>query len=159
RDSTYLAALRASGWHAWIGWAVLVVAFAAGVLSDAIGTAHRINLLAPPLLGLLAWNIVVYAILLLHRAFQHREPAAAGVMQRPLVAWLSGLLVRSGRRWPAKSGAVVRAYLGDWAGAARVLYAVRIAALLHAGAAALVLGALLSLYARGLALEYRAGWE
>ena len=158
RDGVFATALRASGWHAWTGWLALGIALAAGVVSDAIGPAHRINLLAPPLLGLLAWNIVVYAILVLHHLLPRRHSAAPDTLRRPVVAWLSGLMMRTRQHGRAKTGAVVRAYWGDWSRAGRTLYGLRIAALLHAGAAALVLGALLSLYARGLALEYRAGW-
>ena len=159
RDAVFATVLRASGWHAWIGWAALGIAIAAGVLSDAIGPAHRINLLAPPLLGLLAWNLVVYAILVLHHVLPRPGSPAPDPLRRPVVAWLSGLRMRTRQHRRANTGAVVRAYWGDWSSAGRTLYALRIAALLHAGAAALVLGALLSLYARGLALEYRAGWE
>ena len=49
------------------GWTVVivVVAFALGVAADAVGSGQRINLLAPPLWGVLLWNVVVYALLIL----------------------------------------------------------------------------------------------
>jgi hypothetical protein len=46
-----------------------------------------------------------------------------------------------------------------WAGSSRSLWSARVAATLHAAATALVLGALCSMYVRGVVLEYRAGWE
>lgn len=92
-----------------LAWA-LPLALGAGLLlgaaGDALGPGHRLNLLDPPLIGLLLWNLLVYAVLL----------------ARPT----------GPNRW---------------------------AVVLHAGAGALALGALASMYLRGLAFEYRAGWE
>ncbi|HEY4068739.1 MAG TPA: DUF2868 domain-containing protein, partial [Burkholderiaceae bacterium] len=47
----------------WIAWAVLA-GLVAGVLADGIGSSRHINLLAPPLWGIVAWNLVVYLLLL-----------------------------------------------------------------------------------------------
>ena len=49
----------------WVGWAVLAGLIAGG-LADSIGSSQRINLLAPPLWAVLAWNAVVYLLLLGH---------------------------------------------------------------------------------------------
>ncbi|HVJ60178.1 MAG TPA: hypothetical protein VM528_06430, partial [Burkholderiaceae bacterium] len=68
---------HAGGWT-WIAAAAVLVAFAIGVASDAIGPAHRINILAPPLLALLAWNLAVYAVLALRRVPGWRSPARDG---------------------------------------------------------------------------------
>ena len=46
-----------------IPWLVAAVAFAAGVAMDAIGPAHRVNILSFPLLALLVWNLFVYLVL------------------------------------------------------------------------------------------------
>src|SRR6185295_18701763 len=64
------------------GWiaAIVVVAFALGVAADAVGGGQRINLLAPPLWGVLLWNAVVYALLLVWpvaRALR-RKPSRPG---------------------------------------------------------------------------------
>ena len=40
---------------------VLVLGFTVGLLFDRIGSAQRINLLAPPVWALIAWNLAVYA--------------------------------------------------------------------------------------------------
>lgn len=135
RDPALAAALAPPVPSAWVGWAVGLIAFALGFASDAIGPTARINLLAPPLLAVLAWNIGVYVLL------------ALGV-PGPLRQWLQRFGTRS-----------ATAFVPDWVGAGGPLHAARIAAVLHAAAAALVLGALLSLYLRGFAFEYRAGWD
>ena len=57
-------------WRRWIGVAIIALAFVAGVAIDRIGDGRQINLLAPPVLGVLAWNLAVYVLLL-------ASPAAA----------------------------------------------------------------------------------
>src|SRR5580765_1188695 len=53
-------------WRArWVGWAVLA-GLVVGALADSIGSGQRINLLAPPLWAVLAWNALVYLVLLGH---------------------------------------------------------------------------------------------
>lgn len=138
-------------------------AFVLGLLSESVASARRINILAPPLLALLAWNLGVYVLLLAAGlARRVRAPAgredASGVLRR---AWQALLAVRIGRQGLRSGGAAtaLARFAEGWAHAARPLHAARAAAALHAAAAALAVGALLSLYARGLAFEYRAGWD
>ena len=145
-------------WNSWIIAAVVMIAIAIGVASDAIGPAHRINILAPPLLALLVWNIVVYVILALRRLIW-RAPSQDGPVRRAL-----GALLERGHRMagaavsPVGAALLVR-FARAWASRSHDLSMARVAATMHAAAAALVVGALCSLYLRGLALEYRAGWE
>jgi hypothetical protein len=114
----------------------LAAGLATGLLVDAVGATGRINILAPPLLGLLIWNVAVYLLLV-----GSHMGAGAGVdaMSRPLRRALGRGLQRLGIDRP--------------------LDASQLAAALHAGAAAFALGALAAMYLRGIAFEYRAGWE
>lgn len=150
--------------------AVLLLAFLAGLVADPLGGQRQINLLAPPLLGLLAWNGAVYALLALQAlaGLGKRAGAAAagaGPLRSALLAALRRASARLVRRWlrPAAGAAGAAAALArfgaDWWSASRPLQAARLAALLHAAAACLALGALAALYARGLVLDYRAGWD
>jgi Domain of unknown function (DUF3482)/Protein of unknown function (DUF2868)/50S ribosome-binding GTPase len=51
-------------WPLWLGWLVVLAAFLLGVGTDAVGSAsHTVNILAPPLLLLMLWNIAVYGFL------------------------------------------------------------------------------------------------
>ncbi|RPH65133.1 MAG: DUF2868 domain-containing protein [Burkholderiales bacterium] len=158
RERSVRRALRALEWRPWVGWALALAAFAMGAASDAIGGTHRVNVLAPPLLALMAWNILVYAAIGL-RAFASlmgRKPRPPGPAARLIAraAHAAGAQRLAGADAPA----LVR-FASDWAQAGANLNASRIARVLHVAAIAVALGALAGLYVRGLGLEYRAGWE
>ena len=149
--------------------ALLALTLGLGVASDGLGAGRQINLLALPMLGLLAWNLLVYAGLL---ALALRSAGLGRPTRRPLGPLRHALLALAasahGRlsrlaapalaAGPAEPAAVLR-FQRDWLAASLPLQSARLAALLHAAAAALALGLLLSLYARGLVLDYRAGWD
>jgi hypothetical protein len=135
---------RTDGWRAWVGPVAVVLAFLAGLATDALSAERQVNLLAAPMLGLIAWNLAVYLALLARRiaAASGRSAAAPGPIERAML--------RAGRLagpspLPLSAPAPV-----DLA---------RASAALHAASAALAAGMLAGLYLRGLAFEYRAGWE
>ncbi len=132
-----------------LAWLLVPLAFACGAAIDAIGPGGRLNIIALPLLGVLVWNLVVY-LLLAWQALGGGGPGTAG-------RWLHGRLMRLAHRGGMPE-ALAR-YAADWARVGAPLHAQRLAAVLHAAAAALALGLLASLYTRGLAFEYRAGWD
>lgn len=149
--------LRALGWRAWIGWALATLAFVAGVATDAIGPAQRINVLAPPLLVLLAWNLLVYAAMLGRAAARRGGGATSpGPFARQIARAARAVALGRGieRLTPPLAG-----FARDWTLASAGLTASRVARMLHTAAAALAAGALFGMYLRGFALEYRAGWE
>ena len=154
--------LRALEWRPWVGWAIIAAAFVLGLATDAIGPEKRINVLAFPLLGLLAWNIAVYALLAVR--------AGAGLARSPAHALgpIARLVARGGHAvagdaTPAARETGVAAALAvfarDWTQATARLVTARVARVLHVAAAVFAIGALAGLYSRGLVLEYRAGWE
>jgi hypothetical protein len=145
-------------WRPWVGWALALAAFVAGIATDAIGPTRQINVLAPPLLALLAWNLVVYA-LLAARAAVH--PGGNGAQ---LPGPLARLIARAAHsaasaRSIERLTPVLASFARDWTVASAPLTASRVARILHTAAAAFAAGALLGMYLRGFALEYRAGWE
>jgi hypothetical protein len=157
-----------AGW--WPMVALLVLAAGFGLLGDGLGTNRRINLLALPLLGLLAWNLGVYLLLLLRTLRPHRQaglvmPGEAARLV-PLVARRLQQLRALGARWlhgPQLAPSPVRqafdSFTADWLVLGKPVLAWRGTAMLHAGAALLALGTLAALYARGLVYDYRAGWD
>ncbi|HEY3633815.1 MAG TPA: DUF2868 domain-containing protein [Caldimonas sp.] len=152
--------LREPLWRArWIV-VVAVLAFGVGVLADHIGNSQRINLLAPPFWGVLLWNAVVYLALVagLLARLMRRAPRAAGPLLR---ATRSLLQIR--RRLPSApaggSAVALARFVALWGERGARLALLRAETVLHAGAGALGLGLVAGLYARGLVLDYRAGWE
>jgi hypothetical protein len=136
RDTAAQRWLARRGWHAaWVLLA-LVLGFAAGVVVDQLGPPQRVNLLAPHVWVVVAWNLLVYLMLLL---------PWPGFGLRALLA-----------RWGLGDDVGVSAL---WAQQAGPLLAQRVALVLHTAAAALGLGLVAGLYLRGLVLDYRAGWQ
>jgi hypothetical protein len=151
-------ALTAAAPRARGGALLMLLAFGLGLAADAIGSGQRINLLAPPLWGVLAWNAVVYLLLLaaLLAALLRRAPPTAGPVVRALQA-----VLRAGRRLPSSgaNAAAWRQFAALWAQRSARLWALRAETVLHASAAALAFGLIAGLYARGLVLDFRVHWE
>lgn len=150
-------ALRGVGWRGWVGWLLAAVALVLGIASNQLGPAQRVNVLAFPLLALLAWNLAMYLLLVLRFALGWLLKRRTGPL-RAMVARLAQAVPGSAR---SRSGLapVLASFAGDWAKLSAPLTAARAARVLHWSAAAFALGAIAGMYLRGLAFEYRAGWE
>ncbi|URI07436.1 DUF2868 domain-containing protein [Aquincola tertiaricarbonis] len=184
REPAAARLLRASRATRWPGLLLVAAAAALGLATPALGESQRLNLLAPPLLGLIGWNLLVYAVLaamaLARGLGRGRAAAPTATADNTGAAptgagWLHRLLAAPGwSRAAAAAGlapaatdppanALARTALSSftrrWAALAAPLWSARAAAWLHAAAAALVVGVLASMYLRGLALEFRAGWD
>jgi hypothetical protein len=126
----------------WIGLALITLAAASGFALSALDGTQRINILGFALLGLVLWNLAVYALLIV-------RPSLSG-------AWLA----RPGRLRKAEGSLAeaLASFLREWYQAARPLYLARASRVLHLAALALALGLIGGLYLRGLVLEYQAVW-
>ena len=150
----------------WVAWALLA-GLIAGMLADSIGSGQRINLLAPPLWAVLAWNAVVCVLLLGHglaRLLVRRtRPARPGslVLLTQRVLRLRSALPGLGSVSASASGSAraLQSFASLWLRASAPLSAARASTVLHAAAAALALGLIVGMYLRGLVLDYRAAWE
>ncbi|HYI06926.1 MAG TPA: hypothetical protein VD858_18685, partial [Reyranella sp.] len=155
-------ALAAVKWRPAAGWLVVAAAFFAGMLLDAVSADQRINILAPPILAILVWNLAVYLLLVFRALLGDNPPPAQDSATRPrlmqrLIARLMLGVPRSLLKADADAPLVV--FVRQWLQAASSLNASRALSVLHYAAAAFALGALAGLYTRGLAFEYLAGWE
>jgi hypothetical protein len=146
-----LRALRNIRWRPWIGVAMPVAAFALGALTEHIADRQHVNVLAFPLLGILAWNVAAYLILILRPLLGRRLG--------PLRRWIAGA-ARFPRTTPNEITAAAAArFTSDWTDLSATLLDARAGRVLHLSAALFALGALLGLYVRAVAFEYRIGWE
>lgn len=151
RDAAWKAPLQGEAPWAWrLLLALGALALAAAIVGNVLGGAHRINLLAPPVLGLLAWNLLVYLLLPL----AGRGPSA----------WLAQALDQTrtrvvGRRFSAPLLAARACFAAEWAVASRGLQQARVATAMHGAAALLALAVIGGMYVLGLAFDVRAGWD
>jgi hypothetical protein len=158
RDRAVSRTVRAVTWRPWIGWALVLIAFALGFAADYIGPEQRVNVLAFPLLALVAWNLLAYALIAV------RAAARLASARARLLGPLSGVVARLARGANEAAAAIapdtpLAPFVRDWARVSALLTAARVARILHLSAFAFALGAIVALYLRGLVFEYRAGWE
>jgi hypothetical protein len=151
-----LAALQHGGsWQHWLAAGLPLGAIALGVLTDVVANPHRVDLLSLPLLGLVAWNLVMYLLLLGGWLFWPRRAASTSAPR----AHAQGLL-RWRRRHSSQSRAEAAAlFHWRWQRATQPISVQRAKRILHLCAAGWAVGLALSLLARGLVVEYRVGWE
>lgn len=128
----------------------------AGAVLDRITDPHRVDLLSAPLLMIVGWNLLVYVILFAWLFVPSRRPGWA----RPsLLRRLSVGKASLPRKLPAVLSASLLHYMHDWSELSAPLARARLSRAVHLAAACFALGAILSLYARGMLTQYAAGWE
>jgi hypothetical protein len=156
RHPALFALQEPRSWQRWLLWLAPAAAVVLGVLTDVIANPHRVDLVSLPLLGLVAWNLAIYLVLIGGRLF------AGNAAHRPLLAglgrWTDG--ERAMRRGSGNLRANVTALFHlRWYAVTEALHVQRIKRVLHLSAAGWAVGVALSLLARGLVVEYRVGWE
>lgn len=128
----------------------------AGAGLDRIADPHRVDLLSPPLLLIVGWNLLVYLILIVWAFIPSTSTGwASPSLLRRLAVGKNALP----RKLPAPLAACLAQYLIDWPQLSAKLAQLRLGRAVHLAAAAFALGAIASLYARGVVTAYAAGWE
>lgn len=135
-------------WARWLWWLVPFAALIAGFVANELGSGRRLDLLAVPLLGTIAWNLLVYAALPFRGLGRRALPA------RPRFTRLGQ---HAAGDTPLARG--LRTFRLGWAARSAPLIAARTGRTLHLGAALFALGLIGGIYLRALVIEYRAGWE
>ncbi len=156
-------------WPAWLTVLLLVGALVSGILLSALQEARRINILAFPFLGVIAWNLLIY--LLLGAAWLRKiaglvGPAVMPVRGRGLAAIAGRAVARPLRAIARRTsevhaglGRAVEAFVTEWARLSPPIAGALARRLLHLGSATLALGLIAGLYFRGIVFRYEAGWE
>lgn len=151
-----LAALREpEPWRRWAMGLVPLVACFIGAAIDRIDNPQQVNMLSPPLLGVVLWNLAVYALLAIGAFLPRRAQAASPLagLQRWLAA--AGSRARTGRLRTDVSARFHQQWL-QATGARQALWWKQ---LLHLAAAGWAAGLALSIVIGGLVRQYRVGWE
>lgn len=152
---------RAAQWPGWLNWSLPILAFLIGMATNEIDSSRRLNIIAFPLIGMIAWNVGVYLLLLASgvRALQRRRsrPPRPNVLAR-LIQRISERFGSQFNAQPPLDRALTR-FTSDWAGASSRLTGLRTGRTLHISAATFAAGVIAGMYLRALSIEYRAGWE
>ncbi|HET7729258.1 MAG TPA: DUF2868 domain-containing protein [Usitatibacter sp.] len=143
-----------------VGLGLVVLGLVAGGALASLDGSHRINVLAFPLLGVVGWNVAVYVVLLvlaLRRGGTRATPMR--IAMASLGHGIARRLIARSRAFNAPLADALKAFAAEWLDSARALLMARAARSLHFAAAALGAGLIAGLYVRGIAFDYRAGWE
>ncbi|AVP56713.1 DUF2868 domain-containing protein [Pulveribacter suum] len=158
RNAGVAALAQPSAALQWLAWGLPALALLLGLAADRIANAHRVDLLSPPLLLVLAWNGAMYLLLAWRALRGHGAPAR----------WAPALRQRLRPRVPRHAGApgqralaaqIAAQFYGPWFAQTSALFARRAARVMHLSAAAGAAGIALSLLLRGLVVRYQFGWE
>ncbi len=145
---------------------IVTFAILGGLLSDPIGLKGHINLLHFPLLVLLIWNMTLFMWIGVKPVFQNPltngQPGWVLAGFSKVGLWVSQFQLRliqcrshEEKQWIVNS--LVR-FFGRWRSLAGQAIRLQLQSVLHVGAASLAIGAIIGLYLRGFALEYRVNW-
>ena len=140
---------------------LLVVAFAAGIGLSALDGSRRINILAFPFLGLIAWNLAMYAVLAagwIRARVGTRSPAAAtgGRWAGRLFKRRVEPLLRRTRRVHVLLGEALAAYAAGCAMIGTAFIAQHARRWLHLAAATVALGLIVAVCVF-IMVDYAAG--
>lgn len=142
---------------ALVGWALALLT---GYWFTDLGQASEFNLLALPLVGLLAWNAVVIVLGVLCELIPTSAVAGRGGWVAEFLAHGISRMGKASKEVGSGVAETVRTRYEElaWPLAWRRLQ-MRLRMWLHVAAALLAIGGAAALYARGWSHEYRAVWE
>ena len=136
--------------------ALPLMAFILGAGADRITDPHRVDLLSAPLLAIIVWNLFVYVAMIVWSLAPSRN---TGWASDGLVRRLSAGKAALPRKLPHVLSAALTEFVAEWTRLSLPLTRARISRTFHLSAALFALGAIVSLYARGLLTQYTVGWE
>jgi len=144
---------------------LLAAAFLLGLVLSVLDSRVRIEIVAFPLLGVVLWNLGVYAVLIAVALRRSRSaPGVAASAREPTwpVRWAwrrAATLIKRAAFYHRPLAAALRRFSDEWWPLAQPLLLRHGTRVLHAAAAVVALGLIAGFYVRGIGLEYRAGWE
>ncbi|MEM0897100.1 MAG: DUF2868 domain-containing protein [Verrucomicrobiota bacterium] len=142
----------------WIGLGFVVAAFVVGFSANKLGSGQAVNVIAFPLLGLIAWNILVYLFLLA------RQLAKGGgfSLVTLIIAFVRRHTGRLGEKMESSSrtdSRILHRFAESWSRLRLPAAAKSLQGWFHVAAAVFAVGIVAGMYWQGLAREYKASWE
>ncbi len=132
-----------------------VAAYLAGVMTDRLATTGSvINLLAPPLLAFLLWNLFVYAALLLRLI-----PAVSRRLRPPVLRGAVAYAMEKFRLPGIRKGSLRTRFWLRWGPLLAHRISLFAARALHGATLLFAVGMMTSIAVRGIGTAYVVGWE
>jgi hypothetical protein len=158
RNPSLARYVRAVRWPLWLTLGLPLLALMLGLSTDAIA-GERFNILAFPLLGLIAWNVLAYLVLAVRWLMRRVQPGGpAGGAFGSVFRWLLRPSAERLATQPTLERGLVR-FAGDWAGASGRLTDARVRRTLHLSAALFAVGVIAAMLLRARYFaDYSAGW-
>ena len=152
-----------AGGASWTAWVIVALGLLVGVALSALDGTRRINIIAFPLLALVAWNLLVYVSLVVRALAARRAGTLRHRLLPRVLAEASGRAVAAlatrSRAFDALLGEALARFTREWLEASKPLLLARAVRAFHVGAAAVGVGLIAGLYLRGIGLDYQAGWS
>ncbi len=148
--------IASRNWANGIGIALPLLAVVCGALLDRITDPHRVDLLSAPLLLIILWNLLVVAVSLIRLVMPASRKRRIGT---GLLGRLTSSSILAPRKLPNKLAAALSSFGVAWVELSAPLTSARLNRMFHFSAAGFALGAVISLYLRGMFSQYLAGWE
>lgn len=143
-------------WRHWVMAGLPLAACVVGAAIDRIENPQQVNMLSPPLLGVIAWNLAVYLLLALSMLLPPR--LAPQLPLARLQRWASGV-PGNGRRTGRLRTDILARFQQQWLQATAAQQWLWGKQLLHLCAAGWAVGLMISIVGGGVVREYRVGWE
>ncbi len=145
--------------HDWFGkslglltFVLVILGYLLGAFSDRLSsTGSMINLLAPPILGLILWNILIYVALIVQAVlgFRFELPLQKGLYK--------AITFLASAKLPGR--ALIRTFFAAWLPHRIPGLKHRLRRACHLAALAFAVGILSSIAIRGIGTAYHVGWE
>jgi len=141
-----------------IAWLILFAAFLLGWMTDFLLGQSHMEIIHLSLVGLIVWNLFIYALPLIVKL--------PGIDR--FVAHLGEMVINKVGGWRLSEAMPARSFRNkawrlqfqkEWLLLSYPLIKARISLIMHAAAILFAMGAMSSLYIRGISKEYRIGWE
>lgn len=146
----------------WLAIGLCVIAVVIGFLTNELGPQKRINILSFPLLGLIAWSLIVYVRELV-LFFQNRDRLFRDGWLQGLIRFVQPEVKKPEPKNNSEAAGILRVasqlFADRWREIMTPVTGTRVKSLLHLVVFLLSASAIAGMYVKGLANEYRAIWE